>query len=113
MASTSALPGARNCGAMRRSYCQSREFASATAYAAASIPMKSPDRFRGAETTNVPAADVTNSRHYLPALNRSFRARSRVRLPHRRRGNDVTLPREALWDAPWPHHAAWAAPFRL
>jgi hypothetical protein len=34
-------------------------------------------------------------RHYLPALRPFVAVKSRVFLPHRRPGNDVTLPREA------------------
>src|SRR3982074_566269 len=76
---------------------------------AGSIPTRLPARFPRAARRKAPAAAAANTSP-LPASAESPKARkSRGALPHRRRGNDVTLPREAAIGCrlgrkspPWP-----------
>ena len=90
MASTSALPGARNAAPMPPSPIASRGISPRLPPTGASTRMKSPARFpRPARAAAMPVAMNTSP---LPA---SARLAVRPPPPHRRPGNDVTLPREA------------------
>ena len=83
------LARGEKCGAhAARSYCQSRDFAQAVSYRRVD-----PDEITGsvpkaAQTATTPAATNTSR---LPAS----ADRRQPAPPHRRPGNDVTLPREA------------------
>ena len=97
------------CGAhAARSYCRSRDFADASSYRRVD-----PDEITG----SVPKAgrQLQSCRlqrirgHHLPALMRS-RFPASDRPPHRRPGNDVTLPREAAMG--WPRGRGRFGPAR-
>ena len=89
------LAKGEKCGAhAARSYCQSRDFAQASSYRRVD-----PDEVTGSVpkaaggNATMPAATNTSP---LPASAETRSPRtSRLCLPHRRPGNDVTLPREA------------------
>ena len=86
------LARGEKCGAhAARSYCQSRDFAQATSYRRVD-----PDEITGSVPEGKrqlqPCWLQRIRRHYLPALSSVTEDRERGP-PHRRPGNDVTLPR--------------------
>ena len=95
MASTSASPGARNAAPMPPAPTASHGNLHRPPPIAASIPTKSPARFRAAAATNAPATAAANTSPSPASARGDFSGISRAGLPHLRPGNDVTLPREA------------------
>ena len=93
------LAKGEKCGAhAARSYCQSRDLPTPRPIAA-SIPMRSRARYRNP----APIACAAAATNMSPSPASAERRQCAVsRLPHRRPGNDVTLPREAGIEPRWP-----------
>jgi hypothetical protein len=94
-ASTNASPTAKNVARMPPGPIASRGISPRPRPIGASTPMKSPARFPS--RARVAAIQAATNTSPLPANAepRQSRQKPRAALPHRRPGNDVTLPREA------------------
>ena len=110
MASTSASPGARNAAPMPPAPIASHGNLHRPPPIAASIPTKSPARFRATAAINAPAMAAANTSP-LPAsargnLSRNIKGRFATSAPRKRRD---AAPRSRYWMRPWPQNAALAA----